>query len=86
MFFAVSAMLDLELHQLDVKTAFLNGELQKELYMAPLPGSESSGKVWRLHKAIYGLKQATRAWHMKLKAALVVPRHVDMHGERGGST
>jgi hypothetical protein len=71
MFSAVTAMHDFELHQLDVKTAFLNGELQEELYMAPPPGYDSSGKVWRLHKAIYGLKQAARAWYMKFKAALV---------------
>jgi transposase InsO family protein len=73
MFLAMVAMHDLELHQLDVKTAFLNGDLQEELYMAPPPGYEHScdGKVWRLHKAIYGLKQAARAWHLKLKAALV---------------
>jgi hypothetical protein len=73
MFLAMVTMHDLELHQLDVKTAFLNGELQEELYMAPPPGYEHSfgGKVWKLHKTIYGLKQAARAWHLKLKAALV---------------
>jgi hypothetical protein len=64
-------MHDFELHQIDLRTVFLNGELQEELYMAPPPGYDSSGKVWSLHKAIYGVKQAARAWHMKLKAALV---------------
>jgi hypothetical protein len=39
--------------------------------MAPPPGYEHSVKVWRLHKAICGLKQVVRAWHLKLKAALV---------------
>jgi hypothetical protein len=60
LFLAVTAMRELELHQ-----------LEEGLYMAPPPGYDNSGKVWRLHKAIYGLKQSARAWHLKLKAALV---------------
>jgi Reverse transcriptase (RNA-dependent DNA polymerase) len=67
---AYAAVMDLELIQLDVKTAFLNGELEEEIYMKPPPGYEKTGKVWRLHKALYGLKQAARAWHHKLRAAL----------------
>jgi hypothetical protein len=57
----------LQLHQLDVKTAFLNGDLEEVIYMRQPPGYEQGGPkmVCRLHKSLYGLRQAPRAWHAK---------------------
>ena len=59
-----------EVRQLDVKTAFLNGELEEKIYMQQPPGYQqgSAGMVCRLRKALYGLRQAPRAWYAKLKS------------------
>ena len=67
---AMTAQLDLELDHLDVRTAFMNGELQEEVYMKIPPGFEVPGKVWLLLKAINGLKQAALAWYAKMTAQL----------------
>jgi hypothetical protein len=62
----------MHLHQLDVKTAFLNGELEEDIYMKQPPGYEQGGPhmVCHLHKALYGLRQAPRMWYAKLKSEL----------------
>uniref|UniRef100_A0A2N9F1D9 Reverse transcriptase Ty1/copia-type domain-containing protein n=1 Tax=Fagus sylvatica TaxID=28930 RepID=A0A2N9F1D9_FAGSY len=69
----VAARLDLELHQLDVKTAFLNGDLKEEIYMDQPNGFQikgQEGKVCRLKKSLYGLKQSSRQWDKEKLAFL----------------
>jgi hypothetical protein len=61
----------LTIHQIDVKTAFLNGELIEEVYILPPPGLPLQGRVWRLNKALSGLKQAARAWYQKWTEVLL---------------
>ena len=61
---------DLHLEQLDVKTTFLHGDLEEEIYMEQPEGYEVKGKeklVCRLKKSLYGLKKAPRQWYLKFK-------------------
>jgi Reverse transcriptase (RNA-dependent DNA polymerase) len=61
----IAAERDLELYQLDVKTAFLNGVIDEEIYIAQPEGYVETGReheVCRLNKSIYGIKQASRIW------------------------
>jgi len=69
---AVVAATDYELHMLDIKTAFLNGELEEQVYIQQPEGYEAADKtlVGKLNRTLYGLKQAPRAWHLKLKTEL----------------
>ena len=62
------AIEDLELVQMDVKTLFLHGDLQEDVYMKQFEGFEVAGKehlVCKIKKSIYGLKQASRKWYKK---------------------
>ena len=59
---SLAAIKDWPLKQFDVKNAFLNGILEEEVYMEPPPGINANGKVCKLKRALYGLKQSPRAW------------------------
>ena len=71
---AISAQLDLELEQMDVVTAFLNGDLEEDVYMAVPEGLTShatKNKVCKLLKSLYGLKQSPRQWYAKIHDFLI---------------
>jgi hypothetical protein len=63
----VAALKNMKLKQFDVKTAFLYGEQEeKEVYLEPPEGfNAGSGRVCRLKRCLYGLKQATRCWNKR---------------------
>nr|AAX96493.1 retrotransposon protein, putative, unclassified [Oryza sativa Japonica Group]ABA91692.1 retrotransposon protein, putative, unclassified, expressed [Oryza sativa Japonica Group] len=72
---AFAASKGFKLYQMDVKSAFLNGFIQEEVYVKQPPGFENpdfSNHVFKLSKALYGLKQAPRAWYDRLKNFLLV--------------
>ncbi|WVZ63272.1 hypothetical protein U9M48_012914 [Paspalum notatum var. saurae] len=69
----LSASHGLLIHHMDVKTAFLNGELDEEIYMDQPEGFVANGQegiVCKLLKSSYGLKQATKQWHEKFDTTL----------------
>nr|GEV85882.1 retrovirus-related Pol polyprotein from transposon TNT 1-94 [Tanacetum cinerariifolium] len=71
---AYACALDIKLFQMDVKSAFLKGFINEEVYVAQLPGFidfVKSNHVYRLKKALCGLKQAPKAWYDRLKAFLI---------------
>jgi hypothetical protein len=71
--FALAAQEGWRVHHMDVKSAFLNDDLKEEVYVHQPPGfaiSGKEGKVLRLRKALYGLRQALMAWNAKLDSTL----------------
>jgi hypothetical protein len=83
---ALATLEDWHIHQMDVKSVFLNSELDEEIYMEQPQGFITSGKetqVCRLKKAIYGLKQASRAWNLQLHGVLTGFGYKQMHADAG---
>jgi hypothetical protein len=70
---AIAAAEDLDLDQMDVKTAFLYGKLDDEVYMSQPDGvrGDHAGQVLRLNKSIFGLRQSPRVWNSQLNSYLV---------------
>lgn len=71
---ALVANMDLEIEQLDVKTAFLHGDLEEEIYMEQPEGFQEKEKehlICKLKKSLYGLKQAPRQWYRKFESFMV---------------
>ena len=69
MILAYACSKGIKVYQMDVKSTFLNGELEEEVYIEQLEGfllSEYGDFVCRLMKALYGLKKAPRSWYSRL--------------------
>ena len=70
---AIAAFYDYEIWQMDVKTAFLNGFLEEELYMMQPEGfvdPKGANKVCKLQRSIYGLVQASRSWNIRFDSVI----------------
>ncbi|GMF35187.1 unnamed protein product [Phytophthora lilii] len=71
-FLAVCCSLDLILRQFDVETAFLNGDLEEDVYMAaPLGIDIPEGMVCKLRRSLYGLQQAAAVWFKKIRSVFI---------------
>ena len=73
-FLAFAASKCFKVFQMDVKSAFLNGFIEEEVYVKQSPGFENPkfpNRVYKLQKAFYGLKLAPRAWYDRLKTFLL---------------
>lgn len=68
---AVAVERDYEMQQMDVCTAFLNGDLREDIYMRQPEGFIEEGKVCKLNKSLYGLKQASRMWNERFHKFLI---------------
>ena len=80
--FALVTFFDLELEQLDVKTAFLHRELEEEIYMKQPKGFIVFGKdnlVCHMKKSIYGLKQALLQWYKRFDAFMIEQGYKQCH-------
>jgi len=62
---ALSTQFDFYFHQMDVTSAFLNGEIEEEIYLSKPLGMRQDGKLLKLHKSLYGLKRSPRNWNNK---------------------
>lgn len=85
---SLSAIHRFSLHQLDISNAFLNGELDEEIYMRLPPGyaqrkgdSLPSNAVCKLEKSLYGLKQASRQWFLKFSSTLLSLGFIQTHSD-----
>ena len=70
---SIATFYDYEIWQMDVKTAFLNGNLEESIYMSQPEGfieQDQEQKVCKLKKSIYGLKQASRSWNIRFDTAI----------------
>jgi hypothetical protein len=72
----------LSLWRFDISKAFLHAELKEDVYMEPPPGTgTNSNEVWKLKKAVYGLKQASREWNKQLDWCLQAMGYKSLQSE-----
>eukprot|EP00253_Pinus_taeda_P022057 PITA_22057 len=85
---SLAASFKWEVHQMDVKSAFLHGDLHEEIYMEQPTGfiQTDSSLVCRLKKSLYGLKQAPRAWYAKMDSFLLETSFSRCHYDNTVST
>jgi hypothetical protein len=74
----LATILQLNIHQMDFDTAYLNSNISEELYLKCPPGFEQPNKVLRLNKALYGLKQSGREWYGTLRNTLISKGFIQM--------
>ena len=81
---ALATQYNFEIHQLDVKTTFLNGNLDEEIYMSlpdGLPTPSNPQLVCKLAKSLYGLKQSSRAWYQRLDSYLLLQGYTRLESD-----
>ena len=81
---AIAAFYDYEIWQMDVKTAFLNGFIEEELYMMQPQGfvdPKGANKVCKLQRSIYGLVQASRSWNKRFDSMMKAYSFIQTCGE-----
>jgi len=78
---SLAANLDWPLRQFDVKNAFLNGELEEEVYMEAPPGFGKNGNICKLKKSLYGLKQSQRTWFERFTKAVKQHGYTQAHSD-----
>lgn len=85
-YLTIAASLNLTIHQMDVDTAFLNSELDEDVYVKQPPGFISTKHpdwVWKLKKGMYGLKQAPLLWNHHIHATLSKAKFIRHDGDYG---
>jgi len=73
MFLSFSRYIKFKVYQMDVKSKFLNGNLEEEVYIEQLEGFQLTNKgdyVYKMKKLLYGLKQESRAWYARINSYL----------------
>ncbi|XP_057310095.1 uncharacterized protein LOC130648091 [Hydractinia symbiolongicarpus] len=77
----VAVQEDWNIHQMDVKGAYLHAPIECQVYVQPAPGYETANNVWKLNKSLYGLKQSGRNWHQLLHDFLCDIGFVQSHAD-----
>ena len=81
---AIAAFYDYEIWQMDVKTTFLNGFLEEELYMMQPEGfidPKDANKVCKIQRSIYGLVEASRSWNKRFDSVIKAYGFIQTFGE-----